>query len=121
MVRIIRRTLLGALVAGGLLFVPTDAQQAEANDYWSNYWSWYDGSYRPYYRNQYRNHYRNYDRAYRYRSYYGNRGWRDYDYGYSYGVPGANYTRYPHSYRDQYRRHPHESYQLGPFRVERWH
>lgn len=123
MFRLIRRVLLGAVVAGGLLLVPGESQQAEANDYWSNYWSWYDGTYRPYYRNYYRNYGNNYGRDYGYRSYYGNRGWRDYDYdyGYTYGVPGASYQRYPHSYRDRYRAHPHDSYQLGPFRVERWH
>jgi hypothetical protein len=119
MFRLIRRTLLGVVVAGGLLLVSGETQQVEANDYWSNYWNWYDGSYRPYYRNQYRN----YGQDYGYRSYYGNRGYRDYDYGsgYRYGVPGQNYQRYPQTYRGQGWQQPRESYQLGPFRVERWH
>lgn len=126
MFRFIRRALLGAVVAGGLLLMPGDSQQVQADEYWSNYWNWYDGSYRPYYRNQYRNYGYNrnygYDRDYGYRSYYGNRGYRDYDdYGYSIGVPGANYQRYPDTYRGRYRSYPQESYQIGPLRVERWH
>jgi hypothetical protein len=121
MFRLIRRALLGAVVAGGLLLVPGESQQVQADEYWSNYWNWYDGSYRPYYRNQYRNY--GHDRDYGYRSYYGNRGYRDYDdYGYSIGVPGANYQRYPRStYQDRYWSQPRSSYQLGPLRVERWY
>lgn len=113
MPRPITQGLLAAVLAAGFLLVPT-SQQAEADDYWKSYWNWYDGSYRPYYRN----HYRNYGRDY---GYYDNRGYRNYDYGYSYGVPGATYYRYPHSRRDQRWSHRHDAYQIGPLRVERWH
>lgn len=102
MFRIIKRTMLGVLLVGGFLLVAPQTHSANAQDYWSNYWNWYDGSYRPYYRN-YNRYYRPY--------YSGNR----------YYNRGFSYQRYPHSYYDQYRYHPHESYRIGPLRIERWH
>lgn len=69
-----------------------------------------------------------YDRSYRWnRGFYrGYRGYSPYYGGFHPGYrqhygPGVYRERYPHYPGHHAYPHPHEAYQFGPFRIERWH